>query len=193
MVLGAVAGVIGSYAVGMFPTAHLVARRRGHDPTREGSGNPGATNVYRVAGRRAGALVGVGDVAKGVVPTSVALLASGRPLACACFAAAVLGHVFPLARGRRGGKGVATAGGGVAVLYPLAAVALIALFALAVTFSRRVSVGSLAMALALPALVAVSGHPSWEVAVAAGVSLLVIVRHIDNIRRLVRHEERTIR
>ena len=72
---------LGAYGVGSFPTAQVVGRRMGRDPTREGSGNPGATNVYRTAGRRAGVVVGVVDVLKGAVPVSVGYLIDGRPLA----------------------------------------------------------------------------------------------------------------
>src|SRR5690349_2170234 len=103
MVVGAGAGIAASYVLGTFPTAQLVGKRVGHDPTREGSGNPGASNVYRTAGRAAGALVLLGDAAKGAVPTAIALVASGRPLAAWCWVAAVLGHVIAIPGVRRGG------------------------------------------------------------------------------------------
>jgi glycerol-3-phosphate acyltransferase PlsY len=188
-----VALVVGAYLVGTFPTAQLVGARRGVDPTRAGSGNPGATNVLRTAGRGAGAIVFVGDVCKGAIPTAIGLAVGGRSLGVCCWAAAVLGHVFPLTRKLRGGKGVATAGGGVLVLYPLVGVVLLVLFGSVIKVTRTASIGSLAMAVALPVLVAVSGRPGWEVAVAAGVSLLVVARHGGNIQRLLRHEERAFR
>jgi acyl phosphate:glycerol-3-phosphate acyltransferase len=190
-VLG-VALVIGAYFVGTFPTAQLVGSRLGVDPTRSGSGNPGATNVYRTAGRRAGVLALLGDVAKGVVPTAIGYVVDGRPLAVACWIAAVLGHVYPITRGLRGGKGVATAGGGALVLYPAVAVVLILIFASVVRATRTASLGSLAMAIALPILVAVIGRPAWEVAASAAVSVLVVARHRDNIRRIARNDERPI-
>ena len=87
--------VIGAYLAGTFPTALIVGRRAGRDPLREGSGNPGATNVYRVAGRRAGLTVAFADVAKGVLPTVVGYLVEGRGLATAAWAAAVIGHIGP--------------------------------------------------------------------------------------------------
>jgi acyl phosphate:glycerol-3-phosphate acyltransferase len=183
--------VVGAYLIGTFPTAQLVGGRRGVDPTRSGSGNPGATNVLRTAGRRAGALVFLGDVGKGAIPTAVGLAVGGRPLGVACWAAAVLGHVFPLTRRLRGGKGVATAGGGALVLYPLVGLVLLAIFALVVRVSRTASIGSIAIAAVLPVLLVVTGRPGWEVAVAAGVSVLVVVRHAENIQRLVRRDERS--
>jgi glycerol-3-phosphate acyltransferase PlsY len=189
----AVALVIGAYFVGTFPTAQLVGGRIGIDPTRAGSGNPGATNVYRTAGRRAGVLALGGDVLKGLAPAAIGLLIGGRPLAVACWIAAVLGHVYPLTRRFRGGKGVATAGGGALVLYPVVALLLLVIFAGVVRATRTASMGSLAMALALPVLVAVVGRPAWEIVACAAVSVLVVARHRDNIRRIARHDERTFR
>src|SRR5829696_8206095 len=103
--------VAGSYLVGLAPTAQVTSRRLGHDPSREGSGNPGASNVYRTAGSTAGALVLAGDVVKGIVPTMVGRKLGGRRLGLACGSAAVAGHVAPVTRRFRGGKGVATAAG----------------------------------------------------------------------------------
>lgn len=185
--------VVAAYLVGTFPTASLVGARRGVDLSRTGSGNPGATNMYRTAGRRAGALVGLGDIAKGVGPTAVALAVDGRGLATLCWLAAVLGHVLPITRLRRGGKGVATAGGGALVLHPLVAWVLIVVFVLVVWRSRFVSLGSVVMAGGLPFGVAATGRPAGEVAGAALIGLLVVVRHADNLRRLRRGEERPIR
>jgi glycerol-3-phosphate acyltransferase PlsY len=183
--------VVGAYLLGTFPSAQLVGARRGVDPTRVGSGNPGASNVLRTAGRRAGAAVFLADVAKGAVPVAIALAVDGRGLAVCCWAAAVLGHVFPITRGLRGGKGVATAGGGTLVLHPLVGVVLLAVFAAVVAVTRTASVGSLAIAALLPVLVAVAGRPWWEVVAAAAVSVLVVCRHASNIQRLTHRAEPT--
>src|SRR3954449_13578298 len=94
-----------AWALGTFPTAVLVARAHGHDVTREGSGNPGASNVARLVGWRAGALVLVIDFAKGAIAAGIGMATYGRVGAFAMGAAAVLGHTFPLYR--KGGKGVA--------------------------------------------------------------------------------------
>ncbi len=185
-----VATVVAAYLIGTFPTAQMVGARLGVDPTRSGSGNPGATNVLRTAGRRAGALVFLGDALKGAIPAAAGLAIDGRGLGVACWVAAVLGHVFPLTRRLRGGKGVATAGGGAHVLYPLIGLVLLAVFAVVAVLSRTAAVASIAIAVLLPILVAVSGSPAWEVVAAVGVSLLVVARHAGNIQRLVHREER---
>ncbi|MCB9372246.1 MAG: glycerol-3-phosphate 1-O-acyltransferase PlsY [Microthrixaceae bacterium] len=185
--------VVPSYLVGTFPTGLLVGRRAGHDPTAEGSGNPGATNVARVAGRGAGLVVLLVDLAKGALPAAVGVAVGGAVLGLACGGAAVLGHVAPVTRGFRGGKGVATAAGTVIVVEPALSLVIGAAFVVAALVSRRVSVASLTMAVALPLVLLVAGRPAGEVALAVGLSLCVIARHHENIARLLRHEEPAFR
>ncbi len=186
--------VVGAgYLLGTFPTAALIGGRTGHDPTAEGSGNPGATNVYRTSGRAAGVAVLLVDVAKGAVAAALGLLVGDHTLAVAAGSAAVVGHIAPVTRGFRGGKGVATGAGMALVCYPLLSLVLGAAFAGTVAVSRRVSVGSLVLALLLPVGVAVGGYPGVEVLITALLSLVVIARHHDNIRRLMRGAEPTVR
>ncbi len=187
-----IAWIVGAYLLGSFPTARLIGRRVGHDPLREGSGNPGATNVYRTAGWSAGVAVLVGDLAKGAVATGVAYGLAGREMAALCWAAAVLGHVAPVTMPWRGGKGVATAGGGAFVLYPIAATVLLVVFVVVVRRWRTSSIGSLVLAVALPTYVAIRGSPAREMACATAISVLVLLRHRANIGRLLRGEERSV-
>jgi acyl phosphate:glycerol-3-phosphate acyltransferase len=188
IIVGAVIAV--AYLLGTVPSAQLVAARAGHDPTREGSNNPGASNVYRLAGRRAGAIVLGVDLGKGVAATLLGLTVGGRPLALAAGAAAVFGHIAPVTRRLRGGKGVATAGGMALVLWPVVSLALLALFVVLASTVRIASVGSIAMAAGLPVGVALAASGAEEVAVATGVAVLVVSRHHENIARLIRGEER---
>ena len=181
--------VVIAYVLGTLPSAQVVAGRSGVDPTSAGSGNPGATNVYRTAGRRAGLVVFAFDVGKGVAAVALGMAVAGRPLALACWVAATLGHVLPVTRRLRGGKGVATGGGGSIVLFPVLAVGVIALFALVARVTGKASMGSIAIALALPVAVAAAGNTTREVLVAAAISALVLVRHVANIRRLLTGEE----
>jgi glycerol-3-phosphate acyltransferase PlsY len=181
--------VVVAYLVGMFPTAQLVGRRTGRDPTAEGSRNPGASNVWRLSGRRAGAIVGLVDLVKGALPTLVALLVAGRPVAHGAWVAAVTGHVWPVTRRLRGGKGVATAGGGGIVLGPVIGVLCSGLFLVTVKVGRIAALGSISIAVGYPVLAAIVGRPGWEVATAAGVGAIVVIRHQSNIRHLIRRAE----
>lgn len=178
-----------AYAIGMFPTAQIVGRRMGVDPTREGSRNPGASNVYRLGGRRAGVVVGSIDMLKGAIPASVALLVAGRPEAHVVWVAAVAGHVWPITRGLRGGKGVATAGGAALVISPVIGVVCALLFFVTVKVLRIAAVGSLGMAISYPVIAALVGYPAWEVAVSSGVAAILVFRHQSNIRRLLGRSE----
>lgn len=180
------------YLLGTAPTAQLVGRRVGRDPTLEGSGNPGASNVYRTAGAKAGALVFAGDLLKGMAATGIGWWAGGRVLALVCGAAAVVGHVFPLTRRLRGGKGVATAIGMMLVAFPLLAAGALALWAVIAKATRKASLASLVAAVLLPVGVVAVGRPVEEVAIVAAVAALVVARHAGNIERLVRGDERSL-
>lgn len=183
-------GVVATYLVGTFPTAQLVAWVVGaNDPTQEGSGNPGASNVYRIAGKRAGVAVGVIDALKGAIPVGIALAVAGRPEAHAVWVAAVAGHVWPATRRFRGGKGVATGGGGGLVISPVIGLACGVLFFVVVRFGRVAALGSLSIAVAFPFVSAMAGRPAWEVAVGAGVATILFVRHQSNIRRMLQNGE----
>ncbi len=185
--------VVPAYLFGTFPTAILVGRREGRDPTLEGSGNPGASNTFRTMGRRAGALVLGGDVAKGALAAAAGLATGHRGVGVACGLAAVLGHVAPATRRFRGGKGVATSAGMVAVLLPLVAVVLAIVWAAAVRVAGgAASAGALAVAAGLPLGALVVGRPAAEVAAFGACSLLVVARHRGNLDRLRRGEERSL-
>ena len=136
-----------------------IARSKGVDITAVGSGNPGASNVNRMLGWRAGLVVLLLDAAKGTAAALVGLGIGGRPGAWALGAAAVVGHIFPI--GRRGGKGVATCAGFLLVLYPWIVVALGVVFFVIARVFRKASIGSLVCCVGFPILVAVF-HPAWE-------------------------------
>lgn len=177
--------VVPAYLLGSFPSAALVARAAGVDIRTVGSGNPGASNVTRTLGWRRGALVFALDALKGVIATSVGLIADGRPAGYWLGAAAVIGHVAPVSHPLRGGKGVATGAGTMAVLHPLVTVVAVAVWAVLSRATGRASVASLAVVGTLPIGVAVAGRPAWEIAVTAGLCALVIWRHASNIARLL--------
>lgn len=185
--------VIGAYFLGTFPTGVLVGQRVGHDIHEEGSGNPGASNVYRVAGFKAGAVVLIGDAIKGAAAAGAGLALSGRVLALVVGLAAVVGHCFPVQRWGKGGKGVATAGGVGLVIFPFVVVALAAVWFLIARVLNKASLGSLTVLVATPITVAVIGRPGREIALLTAVCLLVLARHHSNIRRLLKGEESSLR
>ncbi|MGD8396714.1 MAG: glycerol-3-phosphate 1-O-acyltransferase PlsY [Candidatus Eiseniibacteriota bacterium] len=187
ILLGAVAFLCGSV-----PSALLVARRHGVDLRRVGSGNPGATNVYRTLGPRWGLLVLAADIGKGVLAVVLMRVAGAPPgwwLVAA--AAAILGHIVSPFMGFRGGKGVATGGGAVLALAPGSGLVVLAVFAVTLAATRMVSAGSMLAALALPIVVHLRHEPvPGLVWVGGALALLVIVRHRGNLRRILRGEEK---
>lgn len=185
--------VVPAYVLGTFPTAILVGRHAGVDPTTTGSRNPGATNTYRTAGRAAGALVLLGDLGKGALAAGAGWALGGRGVGVACALAAVLGHVAPVTRNWQGGKGVATAAGAFAVLHPLPAAVLAAAWVAIAAATRRASIASIGVVVCFPLAAAARDASAGEVVALALCATLVIVRHRDNIARLARGEEQTLR
>lgn len=178
-----------AYLLGTFPSAVMVARSRGVDILTQGSGNPGASNVARVLGTRWGTLVFVLDAVKGATPALVGLALDTRPGAYAMVSAAVLGHMFPATRKFRGGKGVATMAGAMLVLHPVVWLALFAVWIVARWTTGKASLASLLITIGLPVGVAIDHGPGWEVLCVIGLCALVLVRHVDNIKRLLDRRE----
>ncbi|MCU0259560.1 MAG: glycerol-3-phosphate 1-O-acyltransferase PlsY [Ilumatobacteraceae bacterium] len=181
-----------AYLLGTFPSAGLVARRSGLDITEVGSGNPGASNVTRALGWRKGALVFALDALKGAVAAGVGLLVDGRPAGYALGAAAIIGHMYPITRRFQGGKGVATGAGVLVTLHPIVAAAAAALWFVLSKLTGKASVASIGAVVLVPIGMAVAGAPAWEYVATIAVCALILVRHADNIRRLVRREEHSL-
>jgi glycerol-3-phosphate acyltransferase PlsY len=190
-VVAPVLTVVVGYLLGTVPTARLVGQRAGVDPRRAGSGNPGASNVYRTVGRRAAAIVAGVDVVKGAAAAGLGWGLGSHTLGLVAGGAAVVGHSFPI--GRRGGKGVATCAGMLGVLFPVAAAAAALGWIAVARVARRPSVASIVLAVGLPAGLALAGVPGAEVAVFAAVATLVVLRHAGNIRRLLQGTELPIK
>jgi glycerol-3-phosphate acyltransferase PlsY len=187
--------VVGGYLLGSVSFALLLVRwRTGSDIRMEGSGNAGATNVLRSHGKTLAAAVALLDVAKGTAAVLVVRLVTADPrYAAAAGFAAVLGHVFPLYSGFRGGKGVATAVGAFLALAPLATVICLAVFIAVVAVSRYVSLGSVvAIALLPPASSLLSRASRAIVLAAAATAIVVVFKHVENLKRLARGEERKL-
>lgn len=182
--------LIPAYFLGTFPSAVMVARSRGIDITKVGSGNPGASNVSRTMGRAWGIAVFVLDALKGIIPAAVgAYLLESRPLGFAMVAASILGHMFPITRGLQGGKGVATMAGSMFVLQPLVALVLFFVWFAVLKATKKSSIASLALIVGLPLLCGIKGVPAWEILAMVGINALLLMRHTENIKRLVRGTE----
>jgi len=186
--------VLFAYFLGSVPFGILVTRIfAGNVDLREtGSGNIGATNVARAAGKAAGVITLFLDIGKGVLPMVLADMLVGENYLWLSLVggAAFLGHVFPVYLNFRGGKGVATALGVVLYLSAVTTFVLLVLFALILYFTRYVSLGSLCAAVALPILMALLGPPSRNtVTLCLLISLVVIYKHRENIHRLLTGQE----
>ena len=186
--------LLASYLLGAIPTSYLVSRTFARiDLRQHGSGNLGATNLYRVLGWKYAVPVALFDIAKGAIPVLLFApqVSSSQLFALACGVAAILGHVFSVFVGFKGGKGAATAAGVMLGLTPLALGAAALVWTLVVLLTGYVSLGSIAAAAVLPVAVYLLENPRapellWmDVAIAAG----VIVLHRKNIQRLLNGTE----
>lgn len=187
-----------AYLAGSFPTAYLVGKANGVDLRTVGSGNLGATNVFRTLGWKWGLLVYLVDGLKGLLPTLLIPRAfgieGGWPWGVAIGVLTIAGHVKPIfLMGKGGGKGVATASGVFFALAPVACACAVAAFAFVVAITRYVSLGSLVAAAVLPVAMFVQNRAlSPLLGVAVAIAAFVFWTHRDNIGRLRRGEERRI-
>jgi glycerol-3-phosphate acyltransferase PlsY len=204
-----------SYLVGSIPTSIIVARwRRGIDIRQHGSGNAGGTNVIRVLGWRMGVFVILMDMAKGLFATIVVARLMYGPIPftnltpfddftvvqiiAGC--AAILGHVWTVFAGFRGGKGIATAAGMLLGVAPIEVAVSFGVFALVFLITHYVSLGSLSAAVAFPLTmffrenVFMAEVPGYNTLIffSLGISVLIIYTHRANIRRLLRGTENKI-
>lgn len=183
---------VAAYLVGAVPTSHLVGRLHGVDLRRTGSGNLGATNVYRVIGVKAALLVVVTDLIKGFLPVWFfpAWDGSASPALIPAYGLlAILGHVRPVFTGFRGGKGVATAAGTLFAVAPVAALVGVLAWLGLVLLTRIASVASLAAASIVPLVAWLSEAARPTVGYAMALTAVVWWTHRANLGRLIRREE----
>lgn len=195
-----------AYLVGAFPTAVLAGRLlRGIDIRTQGSGNAGATNTWRVLGWRAGVSVLLIDLGKGVVAAALvtriplgSLPLDSSTIAILCGMAAVIGHVFPVTAGFRGGKGVATGAGMLLAVAPVPMGIALGVFGVAILLSGHVSLGSILGALCVPVTIALlntiggAAYPMLLIGLTAALAAFVLFTHRSNIVRLLQGNERTV-
>jgi len=193
--------IIVSYFLGTIPSALIVAKRGGVDVTAEGSGNPGTSNVVRLLGWKYGMVVFISDVLKGSAAVGIAYYLTHHfgdghnvsYLAYACAYAAVIGHTFPVTRGFHGGKGVATGGGTMFVMYPVMSAVLCTSWFVLRKLTGKSALASLIITVAVPIYVMVTvgfgKSDSWQIIAALGLVGMIVIRHLPNIRRMRANEE----
>lgn len=195
-----------AYLIGAFPTSIIVGKLlRGIDIRNYGSGNAGGTNVFRVLGWKPGVSVMAFDIFKGIaatlfVPTlqvgaAPALDPTLIKILAGC--AAVVGHIWTVFAGFRGGKGVGTAAGMILALFPIAGLVCLAVFFIVLGLTRYVSVSSMTAAIALPIVLLIFhflGRPiNWYLFIfGTCIALLIIFTHRSNLKRLFNHTENRV-
>lgn len=189
-----IAFTVAAYLLGSIPTGIIMSRLfGGTDPRKVGSGNIGATNVGRSAGRLAGILTLVGDALKGGLPAYLAAQYELGPLVVSLVGgAAFAGHLFPVFLGFKGGKGVATALGVMVAIAPFAALLSACVFVALVAIKRYVSLGSIVAAAFLPVFLSLIPDGKAYVPLAVFISALVVIKHKDNIKRLINGTENRV-
>jgi glycerol-3-phosphate acyltransferase PlsY len=185
-----VLALVVAYLLGSIPFSYIVARVKGIDVRTVGSGNVGATNVMRSAGRAAGLAAFVLDFAKGSAATWLALRLAGTEVAAAAAVVAVLGHMYPVWLSFKGGKGVATGAGAFLPIIPVAAVAGLLTFAVVAGLTRYASIGSIAGSSALPIVAVLVRAPMACVVAATVAAVLIILKHRGNLARIAAGTER---
>jgi len=183
--------VVLGYLVGsLSPSVFLGRLFKGVDLRKQGSGNAGTTNAFRVLGVKMGTAVLVADLLKGVIPVVIADLVLGEPTVTVLVAlATVAGHNYSIFLRGKGGKGVATGAGAAIAMMPLVGAVLVGLFLLLLLTTRVVSIASIACTVMLPVMAIVFNEPLAYIIVSCLMSAVVLWAHRGNLRRLWRREE----
>jgi glycerol-3-phosphate acyltransferase PlsY len=184
--------LIASYLLGSFSFAILIAASRGVDIRKEGSGNPGASNVLRVLGKQTAALVLLGDGVKGALAAWMGAAIVGPEFGYVTLFAAIVGHTFPIWHGFKGGKSVATAIGGFIFLAPAVGIFLGVMWIVIVLLWKTASIASIAvMVVAVPAMW-LAGRSTSDLLWTGVIAIFVLVRHSSNIKRLLNSGEQKV-
>lgn len=194
-----------AYLIGSIPTAVWVSKRiYGLDIREHGSGNAGATNTFRVLGKKAGIGVMIADMLKGFIAVKLSYLSIYHigseqltNLQVGLGLLAVVGHIFPIWAGFRGGKGIASLFGMILAIHPIVALSLVAVFLLMLFLTRYVSLSSMAASVAFPLLILFifkeqAPETSYQV-FAIATACMVVLTHHKNISRLIAGNESKVK
>lgn len=176
-----------AYFIGCISPSTILAKAQGIDIKKEGSGNAGTTNALRVMGKKAAVITLIIDVAKGAAAVGIGWLMAGEMGAMGCVLCVMLGHIWPIVYRFKGGKGIATSFGALLALDPVIALIELAIVALATLISKRMSVGSIAGLILLPA-VAFFRMPQF-IWISVIMAVIMLIKHRANIVRLIHGEE----
>lgn len=185
--------LIASYLIGSIPFGFIVARLKGIDITKQGSGNIGATNVWRTMGPVPGLFVLIMDALKGVAGVLLGRQAGIEGFELLTGMAALLGHAFPVYLGFKGGKIIATGAGVMAALAPPVVIVAFIVFSMVVLAFRYISLGSMCAALSVPVFLAIFQYNWTYILFGATLCLFAIIKHIPNIKRLKEGTESRIK
>lgn len=182
--------IIFAYLIGSIPVGVILGKIKGIDPRKTGSGNIGATNVMRAGGKTLGIITLLGDAAKGFIPVALAGALNRDVLIVAIVGlAAFLGHVFPVFLRFKGGKGVATALGVYIAVRPLIILGAFVIFVIVFLVWRYISLASIVGAIVVPFGLYLVKAPCELVVMAGLIGIIVIIRHKENISRLIKGTE----
>ncbi len=185
--------IILSYLVGSIPFSFIAGKLLGNiDIRNQGSGNSGATNVFRVMGKKAGIIAFIGDFLKGFAVAYVAKIYLPLDIALLCSFFAVIGHCYPFSLGFKGGKGVATTGGTIFGLYPLVGIILLISQILILKFSKTMSLASISVAILLPIVAFLLNTPKSFIIFGIVLGSFVVYKHKSNIKRILNGTESNI-
>ncbi len=184
------AGMVGAYLIGSVSSAIMICRLFGlPDPRQEGSKNPGATNVLRIGGKLPAALTLVCDIAKGVIPVLAIKFFTSNPwIISSVLLSAIVGHLYPLFFGFKGGKGVATAIGGLFALSVLLGGAFILTWLIVFVLTRYSSLSALIATIVMPAAAYWITDERYLPALIL-LAFIILIKHQENIKRLIRGQE----
>jgi glycerol-3-phosphate acyltransferase PlsY len=187
--------IVVTYLCGSIPFAYIIAKSNGKVDIRSvGSGNSGATNVFREIGKCAGVITLIADILKGFVPVYfAAFIDTSSSYSVAVAATAMAGHMFTLFLKFKGGKGVATGLGVFLALMPLPSLIALVIFGLVFVFSRYVSLGSICAVMSLPLTSYFLGYGTEPLILTFVMTLLIIYRHRTNIKRLIERSEKKLK
>jgi glycerol-3-phosphate acyltransferase PlsY len=191
--MDALVALVVAYLIGSIDFGVIVPRAMGIDIYDHGSGNPGTSNVFRTLGKKAAAVVLLGDALKGFAAVAIASAIGGAETTThAAGVAAVLGHVFPIWHRFKGGRGVATAIGAAIWLEPWFGIIVAIVWAGVVVVTKTASIASIAAMVAFVPGFAIGGTRGWALVWVAVIAVIVLARHWGNIKRILERSERTV-